>query len=67
MITFKINGQNYKVEKRPLKTNSNYNQSITVYRGKEFIAGWQEMETVKDIDLLQHAINTIKNPSTLEL
>ena len=57
-----IKFDDYKVEIKPIKTNSDYNLLVRLYRGKEkiLVFGTIFREQNKDIDILEYVFKSIR-------
>jgi len=57
-----IKFDDYRVEIKPIKTNSNYNLSVRLYRGKEkiLVFGTIFRGQNKDIDILEYVLKSIR-------
>lgn len=66
MVLYTID--NFEIHKNKIKTNSNYDVSITVYKDGVLYSGYHEKSNVKDMDILSHFIRGIEleKTSTIE-
>lgn len=58
MLIYKID--NYEVHKYDVKTDSNYNVGIAVYKDYEQKFGFHEKQGVKDVEVLEAVLSGIK-------
>jgi hypothetical protein len=59
-----IKFDNVQIHKIYLDNTSNYNTSIRIYIDGEFVKGWIDKHTIKDIELIKTAISYLEEKDT---